>query len=32
MGDIKPARATVIVAGLPRNAPVEIELIARAKR
>jgi 2-iminobutanoate/2-iminopropanoate deaminase len=32
MGESKPARATVFVAGLPRNAPVEIELIARAKR
>jgi 2-iminobutanoate/2-iminopropanoate deaminase len=32
MGDHKPARSTVIVAALPRNAPVEIELIARARR
>jgi len=32
MGESKPARATVFVAGLPRNAPVEIELIACAKR
>lgn len=32
MGDHKPARSTVIVAALPRNAPLEIELIARAKR
>ncbi|HKA37406.1 MAG TPA: RidA family protein [Thermoanaerobaculia bacterium] len=31
MGDHKPARSTVIVAALPRNAPVEIELVARAK-
>jgi 2-iminobutanoate/2-iminopropanoate deaminase len=32
MGDHKPARSTVIVAALPRNAPLEIELIARVKR
>ena len=32
MGDHKPARSTVIVAALPKNAPVEIELIARARR
>jgi len=32
MGDHKPARSTVIVAALPRNAPMEIDLIARAKR
>ncbi|HXM77425.1 MAG TPA: RidA family protein [Thermoanaerobaculia bacterium] len=32
MGDHKPARSTVIVAALPRNAPLEIELIARARR
>jgi len=32
MGDSKPARATVFVAGLPRNSPIEIELIARTKR
>jgi 2-iminobutanoate/2-iminopropanoate deaminase len=31
MGDHKPARSTVIVAALPRNAPLEIELIARAR-
>ena len=31
MGDHKPARSTVIVAALPRNAPMEIDLIARAK-
>jgi len=31
MGDAKPARSTVIVAALPRNAPLEIELVARAK-
>jgi len=31
MGEHKPARSTVIVAALPRNAPMEIELIARAK-
>jgi len=32
MGESKPARATVFVAGLPRNSPIEIELIPRAKR
>ena len=32
MGDHKPARSTVIVAALPKNAPMEIELIARARR
>jgi 2-iminobutanoate/2-iminopropanoate deaminase len=32
MGDHKPARSTVIVAALPRNAPLEIELIARVRR
>jgi 2-iminobutanoate/2-iminopropanoate deaminase len=32
MGESKPARSTVFVAGLPRNAPIEIEMIARAKR
>lgn len=32
MGEHKPARSTVIVAALPRNAPLEIDLIARAKR
>ncbi len=32
MGDHKPARSTVIVAALPKNAPMEIELVARAKR
>jgi 2-iminobutanoate/2-iminopropanoate deaminase len=32
MGENKPARSTVIVAALPRNAPMEIDLIARAKR
>lgn len=31
MGEHKPARSTVIVAALPRNAPLEIDLIARAK-
>ena len=31
MGEHKPARSTVIVAALPRNAPMEIDLIARAK-
>jgi 2-iminobutanoate/2-iminopropanoate deaminase len=32
MGEHKPARSTVIVAALPRNAPMEIELIARTRR
>jgi len=32
MGDNKPARSTVVVAALPRNAPLEIDLVARAKR
>ena len=32
MGDHKPARSTVIVAALPRNAPMEIELIARTRK
>ena len=32
MGDHKPARSTVIVAALPRNAPLEIELIARVRK
>ena len=32
MGDHKPARSTVIVAALPRNAPMEIDLVARARR
>ena len=32
MGDHKPARSTVIVAALPKNAPIEIELIARTRR
>ncbi len=32
MNGVKPARATVFVAGLPRNSPIEIELIARTKR
>ncbi|HEX3941539.1 MAG TPA: Rid family hydrolase, partial [Acidobacteriaceae bacterium] len=30
-GVVKPARSTVEVAGLPRNALVEIEVIARVK-
>lgn len=30
-GAVKPARSTVEVAGLPRNALVEIEVIARVK-
>ena len=32
MGDGKPARSTVIVTALPRNAPLEIDVIARTKR
>ncbi len=32
MGDHKLARSTVVVAALPRNAPIEIELIARARK
>jgi 2-iminobutanoate/2-iminopropanoate deaminase len=32
MGESKPARSTVFVAGLPGNAPIEIELIARARK
>lgn len=32
MGDHKPARSTVVVAALPRNAPLEVELVARAPR
>ncbi len=32
MGDHKPARSTVIVAALPKNAALEIELVARASR
>jgi 2-iminobutanoate/2-iminopropanoate deaminase len=32
MGDHKPARSTVIVAALPKNAPMEIELVARVSR
>ena len=32
MGDHKPARSTVIVTALPKNAPMEIELIARTRR
>lgn len=31
MGSSRPARSTVFVAGLPRNAPLEIELVARAR-
>ena len=30
-GDHRPARSTVIVAALPRNAPLEIDLIARVE-
>lgn len=32
MGDAKPARTTVVVAGLPGGAALEIELIAKARR
>jgi len=32
MGDSKPARSTVVVAGLPGNAVIEIEMIARTKK
>ena len=31
MGEHKPARSTVIVAALPKNAPMEIELVARTR-
>ena len=31
-GDHRPARSTVIVAALPLNAPLEIDLIARVAR
>ena len=31
MGEHKPARSTVIVVALPRSAPMEIDLIARAR-
>lgn len=31
MGDHRPARSTVAVAGLPRNVSVEIELVALAR-
>lgn len=30
-GDHRPARSTVTVAGLPRNAPLEIDLVARVR-
>ena len=32
MGDARPARTTVFVAGLPGGAPIEMDLIARARR
>jgi len=32
MGESRPARSTVIVASLPKSAPLEIELIARTKK
>jgi 2-iminobutanoate/2-iminopropanoate deaminase len=31
MGEHKPARSTVVVAALPRNAPLEIEMIAKTR-
>jgi 2-iminobutanoate/2-iminopropanoate deaminase len=31
MGDHKPARSTIIVAALPKSAPLEIDLIARTR-
>lgn len=31
-GEHRPARSTVTVAGLPKGAPLEIDLIARMKR
>jgi 2-iminobutanoate/2-iminopropanoate deaminase len=32
MGDSRPARTTVFVAGLPGGAPIEMDLIARVRR
>jgi len=32
MGDSKPARSSIIVAGLPKGAPLEIDLVARMRR
>ncbi len=32
MGDSKPARSSVVVAGLPKGSPLEIDLIARTRR
>lgn len=32
MGETRPARSTVFVAGLPKGSPVEIDLIALAKK
>ncbi|MCA1581768.1 MAG: Rid family detoxifying hydrolase, partial [Acidobacteria bacterium] len=32
MGDVKPARSTVIVAALPGGAALEIDLVAKARR
>ncbi|HQR44950.1 MAG TPA: Rid family detoxifying hydrolase [Thermoanaerobaculia bacterium] len=32
MGENKPARSTLFVAGLPKGSPVEIDLIALAKK
>ena len=31
-GDHRPARSTVTVAGLPKGAPLEIDLIARMRK
>ena len=32
MGAAKPARTTVVVAGIPGGAPLEIDLIARVRK
>lgn len=32
MGDSRPARSTVAVAALPGNAPIEIDMVAKAKK
>jgi len=32
MGETRPARSTVFVAGLPKGSPIEIDLIALAKK
>jgi 2-iminobutanoate/2-iminopropanoate deaminase len=31
LGEVRPARSTVAVRGLPKGASVEIELVARAR-